>query len=132
MKLVLLLLMVWLLTGLNQPFFDNTKIRQISIVSLNINGISSKLESYICVSLFSMYDIVFLSELKCDYVFAVPGFKCLRSRLIPGEEKRGGVAVLIKVNLWNYVYSVSSMKDQVWFKLKCTPKIKYGCVYIAT
>ena len=78
-----------------------------------------------------MYDIVFLSELKCDYVFAVPGFKCLCSRLIPGEEKRGGVAVLIKVNLWNYVYSVSSMKDHVWFTLKCTPKIKYGCVYIA-
>ena len=23
------------------------------------------------------------------------------------------------------------MKHQVWFKLKCTPEIKYGCVYIA-
>ena len=97
---------------------------------VNINGISSKLEDESIIEMFHEYDIVCLCELKCNYPFSVPGFKTLRSRIIPGEEKRGGVAVLFKHLVWNDVYNISVEKDQVWFHLRSTPGFAFGAVYI--
>ena len=105
--------------------------KQLSILSLNINGATSKVESKVCCDLFNQYDIVCLSELKCSYPLSLPGYKCPRSRVVPGEEMRGGVAVFIKTYLWNYVHCVSSLHDQVWFKLHSTPGFYFGAVYVA-
>ena len=55
----------------------------------------------------------------------------MRSRVVPGEETRGGVAVLFKCHLWNNVYSVVVQKDQVWFRLKSSPGCIFCAVYIA-
>lgn len=77
------------------------------------------------------YDIVMLCEIKCNYPFSVPGYRCLRSRVVPGEDTRGGVAVLFRSQLWNEVYGVVVQKDQVWFRLKSSPGCTFGAVYIA-
>ena len=103
----------------------------LKLLSLNINGISSKLENRFVIDLFQQYDVIYLSELKCVYPFAVPGFKCIRSQVVKGEESRGGVAVLFKLDVWPYVYDVKCLHDQVWYKLKISPGVKYGAVYIA-
>ena len=106
-------------------------VPNLRIISVNINGVSTKLESTDCLNVFSDYDIVCLSEIKCDYPFSMPGYSCLRSRVVPGEEKRGGVAVLFKNSVWDSVCSVQTMKDQVWFSLAFAPDHRFGAVYIA-
>ena len=55
----------------------------------------------------------------------------MRNRIVPGEENRGGVAILFSTKLWKHVHCISTYKDQVWFKLMSTPGIKYGCIYTA-
>ena len=104
---------------------------KLSILSVNINGISSKIEDLHCIDIFRQYDIVCLSELKTTYSFTVPGFRSVRSSIIPGEELRGGVAVLFSCSIWQYVFDVQREHDQVWFKLRNTPDFVYGAVYIA-
>ena len=100
------------------------------ILSLNINGATSKIEGIAFRQLCINYDIVCLSELKCAYPFSLPGFKCIRSRIVPGEELRGGVAVMFKDCLWNEVYDVTTLRDQVWFKLRSSPTFSFAAVYI--
>ena len=102
----------------------------LSVLSLNIHGITSKIESAVCVNLFQQYDIIFLSELKCNYPFSIPGYICIRSNVIKGEELRGGVAVLFSSHFWQFVYDIQRECDQVWFRLKNTPNFLYGAVYI--
>ena len=92
-------------------------MNSIKILGLNIHGVSSKLENEALVSFLKDFDIVILSELKCDYPFSLPGFKTLRSSIIPGEESRGGVAILFKYSIWKYVHSVAQYIDQIWFTL---------------
>jgi len=72
-----------------------------------------------------------LQEIKTIHPFSLPGFRCLRSRIITGEESRGGVAVLFKHAIWNDVYSVELEHDQVWFRLSSCPDFIFGAVYIA-
>ena len=104
---------------------------QMKILSLNINCVTSKLEDRIFTDLFMKYDIVCLSELKCNYCFSVPGFMCIRSDIIKGEEKRGGVAVLLKHQVWKHVHKVKTVKDQVWFNVQNAPRCRFAAVYIS-
>ena len=106
-------------------------VPNLRIINVNINDVSTKLESTDCLNVFSDYDIVCVSEIKCDYPFSMPGYSCLRSRVVPGEEKRRGVAVLFKNSVWDSVCSVQTMKDQVWFSLTFAPDHRFGAVYIA-
>ena len=105
-------------------------MNSIKILGLNIHGVSSKLENEALVSFLKDFDIVILSELKCDYPFSLPGFKTLRSSIIPGEESRGGVAILFKYSIWKYVHSVAQYIDQIWFTLSCCDNTRIGGVYI--
>ena len=73
------------------------------------------------------FDIIVLVEVKCNYCFSVPGFEVLRSS---NHGMRGGVAVLVKNNLWRFVFDVQSLKDQVWFKLSFMPDVRIGGCYI--
>ena len=58
----------------------------------------------------------------------MPRFRTLSSWIIPGEEKRGGVAVavLFKHLVWNDAYNISVEKDH----LRSTPGFVLGAVYI--
>ena len=102
----------------------------LRILGVNIDGATSKLEKPVCVNLFNGYDIVCLSEVKTTYPFGVPGFECIRSLVIEGEEQRGGVAVLFKSDIWSEVYDVIREKDQVWFKLYCAPGFLFCAIYV--
>ena len=77
------------------------------------------------------YDIIFLSELKCIYPFSIPGYHCTRSLVVPNEEKRGGVAILVKDYLWDELYDVKKLKDQIWFKLRNAPGFCFVAIYVA-
>ena len=90
-----------------------------------------KTENVLIFSPCRLYDIVYFCEIKCVYSFTLAGFKCVRSKMIAGEESRGGVAVLFKSHIWNDVHSVCSLKDQVWFRLASSPGFYYGAVYVA-
>ena len=106
-------------------------ISEIKVLSVNINRVSSKLEDQRCLKVFCAYDIVCLSEVKCSYPFSMPGYKCIRSNVIAGEEKRGGVAVLLKNHLFDKLYRTQIIKDQVWFSLKDISGVRFGAVYVA-
>ena len=99
------------------------------MLSLNINGLSSKLEHPSFVSWLSNFDNVLLSELKCNYTFSVPGFMCVRSTVTPGEE-RGGVAALFKSNIFRHAFDIQLEQDQVWFKLHIAPGFTFCAAYI--
>ncbi len=76
------------------------------------------------------YDIVVLQEIKTAFVFSLPGFICIHSAIIPGEEARGGVAVLFKNSVWQHVETVKTLKDQVWFTLRSAPGLGFGGCYL--
>ena len=99
-------------------------------LSLNINGVKSKLENQNCMDLFRDYDVICLSEVKCTYPFALQGFYCIRSLHVPGEENRGGTAVLVRNYLWPKVYDVQCLRDQVWFRLDNIKDLLFGAIYI--
>ena len=100
----------------------------LSILFVNINGVSSKLESKTSLDLINNYDIIALNEIICDYPFSLPGYKCVRSSIVTGEELRGGVAVLFSTKIWNNVYNINVVKDQVWFQLKTAPKFLFAAI----
>ena len=62
---------------------------KIKICSWNVNGNISKLESL--ANLLLDFDVIFLLELKIAYPFSVPGFSCIRSLIVKGEELQLGV-----------------------------------------
>ena len=61
---------------------------------------------------------------------SVPGFVCIRNKIVPKEENRGGVCVMIQTRLWSQVYNISIEPAQVWFSLENVPNITIGAVYI--
>ena len=75
-------------------------------------------------------DIVAISELKHAFPFSFPGFSVLRSRIIDGEEHRGGVAVCIKPFLVKFIHNVRLEYDQVWFQLTLTADVWWGACYV--
>ena len=97
------------------------------MLSVNINGNLSKLESKECLAYMIKFDVIALVEIKCSYVFSVPGFEVIRSA---EPMTRGGVAVLIKHNLWSSVYCNQAAQGQVWFNLSCMPDVRIGACYI--
>ena len=85
------------------------------------------LEGKTCLTYLNGFDIIVLIEVKCSYAFSVAGFGVLRSS---NRGMRGGVAVLVKNNLWRSVFDVQSLHDQVWFKLSYMPDVRIGACYI--
>ena len=102
----------------------------LSILSLNIHGATSKLEQSNLLHKLNQYDIVYLSEVKHTYPLSIPGYTCVRSRTVDGEELRGGVAILFKSQIWPEVHNLFCEYDQIWFKLHSIPHVKFGAIYI--
>ena len=104
-------------------------MNDLSIIAINIDGVSDKFDNIECINFLSMYDIVILFEAKCTQRVSVSGFESIRSSLIAGEDMRGGTIVLLKHNLWSCLYDVHRYKDQVWFSLSCVAELCFGAVY---
>ncbi len=100
------------------------------IMSWNINAIRTKTEKRDVLSILNECDIVCLCEVKTNLNVSVPGFVCYAS-IDQGSAHRGGVCVLIKTHLYQYVVEVDTkIQDQVWMKLKCFPGVLFGFCYI--
>ena len=54
----------------------------------------------------------------------------MRSTVVPGEENRGGTAILIRNSLWPGMYNISLHKDQILFKLKQVPGFSFAAIYV--
>ena len=80
-----------------------------------------------CISFMSNFDLVILIEIKCDYAFSVPGFATIK---ISNHQLRGGVALLVRNNLWGPVRDVQLWNDQIWFRLSSVPGFMFGACYI--
>ena len=103
------------------------KTRTVKLLSININGNLSVLENSTCLSYMNEFDVIVLVELKCSYVFSVPGFTVMRSS---DSGQRGGVGVLVKHRLAAGVFDVKLLNDQVWFRLSFMPGMKICACYI--
>ena len=103
----------------------------LTILSININVVCSKIEKDSCMNLFQKHDIVCLSEIKTCYPISVPSFYCVRSQFTSGEEHRGGVAVLFKNDIWPHIYDVKLEHDHVWFRVQSVPGFRFCAAYIA-
>lgn len=114
------------------PKFLVTEVRSIlKILSLNVHGNVKALKTNKdTIQWFNEHDIVALYELKCDANLNIPGFRSLRSIRCKGQENRGGTLVLIKWRYNDYIYNITQMEDQVWFKLTCFPNTILGACYI--
>ena len=51
--------------------------------------------------------------------------------MLHNEIHRGGAAVLVSHRMWPDMYSVESIKVQVWFRLRCFPDYIFGACYVA-
>jgi hypothetical protein len=119
----------WLYCWQNEPeFLDTGMCKNLRLLSLNINGKPHTLESLDFKAIICDYDFVFLQEIKHIYVFSITGFQVLRSSIIKGEERRGGVAVLFSSRIWPFVYGTSTFQDQVWFSLSFAKNISFGAI----
>ena len=101
---------------------------RVSFISIYINGVTSKIENQSCLNVVKDYDVICLSEVKTIYPFSLPGYHCLRSGIIPGEEGRG-VGALFKNPIWPNVYDIRAERDQIWFRLQSTPNFLFGALY---
>lgn len=103
---------------------------QFRIMSWNINSVKTKTEKDDVVAMMNNCEIVCLCEIKTTLQVSVPGFVCYSS-VDEGSAHRGGVCVLIKAYLSQYVVEVDDItRDQVWIKLRCFPGVLFGFCYI--
>jgi exonuclease III len=94
----------------------------------NINNMKNKVESDILLSLFSEYDMIFLSEVK-RRVTQVPGFEVYEAA--NENYSRGGLVLLIKPHIDSDIkYIDKSVNEQLWLELKSVPDVIFGGVYI--
>lgn len=100
-------------------------------MSLNIHGNFNQLTSSIgTIKWLNTFDVISLSELKCNAQLNVPGFSTIRSLDGNAQDRRGGLVVLVKWRLVESIYNVDRQEDQVWFKLRSLPDLCIGACYI--
>ena len=106
------------------------RTKKIKVISWNINRVCTKLEKENVYRMLSEYDIIALSEVKTNLPVRLPGFVTYRGKTV-GTSDRGGIVVLIKNNLSNYVYNVDvSIGDQIWLQLSNIEEVMFGFCYI--
>ena len=76
-----------------------------------------------------LHDIVFLSEIKYNRKFNVPGYKTVLGSHTYGTH--GGVAILFRNHIFESVCMVDiSCEEQIWFKLSFLPNVLFGGCYV--
>ena len=78
----------------------------------NIHGVGNRLENKTVLDWISSHHIIFLSELKTGWQFSVPGYVVIR-KTEGNNMHRGGVAVLVKNYIRNYVKNIVCDNDQI-------------------
>ena len=106
------------------------QIKNLSIVTWNINGVCNKLENRKVREVLQSYDIICLNETKTSANFSLPGYVTYTSS---GENlNRGGCAVLLKNPISTAIVEIECSKtDYVYFRLKGCPDVMFVSCYIA-
>lgn len=90
----------------------------------------NKLTNNLCLNVIYSYDMVFLSEIKTNFKFNVPGYV---SYLHPDTDNptRGGIALLLKNYMVSDLKIINTVdKDVMWVEFKTYPNIIFGGIYI--
>jgi hypothetical protein len=106
-------------TSIDHSYQDIAK-SHLKFVSLNACGIKSKLLSYDFENFIKKYDIVCITETKlCDSdSLELDGFSVFMKNRSKAKRNSGGVAVLVRKDLTNYVEILDSQSDfNMWFKI---------------
>ena len=112
------------------PFLIRPQIRQLKIVSWNVNGARTKLEKSTVYNFLYQFDMIGLNEVKTDLPVSLPGYVSYKS-IASGGTHRGGTVLLLRRSLQSGVISVDTgMEGQVWVRLSYAPDILFGFVYI--
>lgn len=99
------------------------------IVSQNVNGVETKVEKSNISNLLKQYDTVNLNEVKMQIPVSLTGYVSYKSD-VRESDKRGGTVVLFKNYFISNVTSVdTSVKDQVWLKLRSVSKCLFECEF---
>ncbi len=102
---------------------------RIKIMSWNVNGVRTKLESDVQSTMLEC-DIISLNEVKTSLSVSFPGYVTYKSDVKVSAE-RGGTALLVKDYISKYVTSVdTSVEDQGWVQFCFAPKCLFGFCYI--
>ena len=76
------------------------------------------------------FHIVWLLEIKTTAKISVPGFYTYQNPSMYSG-KRGGVAMLVKYSLLNFIKFVNmNAEGQIWVEFSCYPSLMFGGVYI--
>ena len=95
----------------------------------NIHGARNKLEADTVFKWCLNHDVIFLSEIKTNIEFNVPGFTTIIGKT--KKPNRGGIALLVKHYLQDKIVKVDkSIDDQIWIQLSLLPNIWLGGCYI--
>ena len=101
-------------------------IQNLKVCSWNVAGVVDKLQNVDILSFVLKFHVIWLLETKTSYCFNVPGFKVFQN---PSKvnEKRGGVALLIKCSILKYVKNVDTTTEgQIWLELSCFASLVFG------
>jgi exonuclease III len=96
----------------------------LKIASWNVNGLGgadlNKLKDQVFTKHIKQHDIIAILETHCpkDKTVFIPGYKTHQCYVnYSGKKEIGGIALLIKNELWSNVPIIKDSKDYVWFKL---------------
>ncbi len=102
----------------------------LKLCSWNVCGVREKLNDPEILKFLMQYDLVWLLEVKSAYEKSVPGFYMYNNKSRVGCN-RGGVMLLIKCALMQYVTNVNMEEDDmIWVNLSVCKDVKFGGVYI--
>lgn len=105
-------------------------MKDIKMVSWNINRVCTKLEKSNVRSMLSEFDIIALNEVKTTLPLCLPGYVSYQSKPV-GTSDLGGVVVLVRNSLSVFVHSVDiSIGDQIWLQLSVVQGVMFGFCYV--
>ena len=120
------------------PQGENTENTNVKVLGLNVCGLKSKANNGIFEQYIKHYDIVCLSETKINPnvdIVSIPGYTCINMDRKKTCFKTGGIAILVKAEIREYVKILTEnmSKCVLWVKYDnplTNHKLIIGAVYI--
>ena len=76
------------------------------------------------------FDVICLCEVKTPLEVYLQGFVTFRSTTTAADAHRGGVAVLVRRQLLQYVVHVDRQSDQLWMQFSFMPGVVFAFCYV--
>ena len=113
-----------------ESWSSTSQPHRCTILSLNIQGAKTKLQSPHFAQYLTSFDVICLHELKTAMTIHLPGYVCYREK---GENShRGGSAVLVKNALTQEItYLRIPSPECIFMRLRRLPGILLATCYVA-